>query len=221
MALWYLKQSSVTPRLQAIWLFHNNKKIVRVLEYCDDVQWCVTNKEWHRERAACMCFRSSVRCYFLVYFAIFMCSRRRLSALTNSEMLGNSVLVQGFLPRHAKDGCRKTPDRGTPKNCRVITPKQNIFLPRNMIKKKLTQLSCISVMRVVFVWGFFPFNFLSVKKQTILDSVFWLIAMTFLFKTWHNFCNNTEEKYNTLYTVHNKRCEDNSYVDYYMTNSNG
>lgn len=69
--------------------------------------------------------------------------------------------------------------------------------------------------------GFFPFNFLSVKKQTILDSVFWLIAMTFLFKTWHNFCNNTEEKYNTLYTVHNKRCEDNSYVDYYMTNSNG
>lgn len=221
MALWYLKQSSVTPRLQAIWLFHNNKKIVRVLEYCDDVQWCVTNKEWHRERAACMCFRSSVRCYFLVYFAIFMCSRRRLSALTNSEMLGNFVLVQGFLPRHAKDGCRKTPDRGTPKNCRVITPKQNIFLPRNMILKKLTQLSCISVMRVVFVWVFFPFNFLSVKKQTILDSVFWLIAMTFLFKTWHNFCNNTKEKYNTLYTVHNKRCEDNSYVDHYMTNSNG
>lgn len=33
------------------------------------------------------------------------------------------------------------------------------FSPRNMIKKKLTQLSCIPVTRVVFV-GFFSFNFL-------------------------------------------------------------
>lgn len=98
---------------------------------------------------------------------------------------------------------------------------RTFFYQEIWLKKKLTQLSCISVMRVVFVWVFFPFNFLSVKKQTILDSVFWLIAMTFLFKTWHNFCNNTKEKYNTLYTVHNKRCEDNSYVDHYMTNSNG
>lgn len=183
---------------------------------CNDA-WQIRNGT---ERA-CMCFRSSVRCYFLVYIAIFMCSRRRLSALTNSEMLGNFVLVQGFLPRHPKDGCRKTPDRGTPKNCRVITPKQNIFLPRNMIKKKThtTFMYFRNASRICV--GFFPFNFLSVKKQTILDSVFWLIAMTFLFKTWHNFCNNTEEKYNTLYTVHNKRCEDNSFVDHYMTNSNG
>lgn len=133
------KQSSVPPTFHAICLFHNNKKIIRVLEYCDDVQWCMTNKEWHRERekAACMCFRYTVRCYFLVYLAIFMCCRQRLSGLTNSEMLGNFVPVQGFLPRHAKDGCRKTPDRGTPKNCRVITSKHFMkFFTKKYDKKK-------------------------------------------------------------------------------------
>lgn len=119
---------------------------------CNDA-WQIRNgTEREREKAACMCFRSTVRCYFLVYLAIFMCCRRRLSGLTNSEMLGNFVLVQGFLPRHTKDGCRKTPDRGTPKNCRVIFTKK-------YDKKKLTQLSCIPVTRVVFV-GFFSFNFL-------------------------------------------------------------
>lgn len=112
---------------------------------CNDA-WQIRNGT-EREKAACMCFRYTVRCYFLVYLAIFMCCRQRLSGLTNSEMLGNFVPVQGFLPRHAKDGCRKTPDRGTPKNCRVITSKHFMkFFTKKYDKKKtkLTHLSCIT-----------------------------------------------------------------------------
>lgn len=124
---------------------------------CNDA-WQIRNGT-EREKAACMCFRYTVRCYFLVYLAIFMCCRQRLSGLTNSEMLGNFVPVQGFLPRHAKDGCRKTPDRGTPKNCRVITSKHFMkFFTKKYDKKKNSHIFHVLPGRICDV--FFSFNFL-------------------------------------------------------------
>lgn len=125
---------------------------------CNDA-WQIRNGT-EREKAACMCFRYTVRCYFLVYLAIFMCCRQRLSGLTNSEMLGNFVPVQGFLPRHAKDGCRKTPDRGTPKNCRVITSKHFMkFFTKKYDKKKNKTHTSFMYYRVVFVCFSFHLTF--------------------------------------------------------------
>lgn len=125
---------------------------------CNDA-WQIRNGT-EREKAACMCFRYTVRCYFLVYLAIFMCCRQRLSGLTNSEMLGNFVPVQGFLPRHAKDGCRKTPDRGTPKNCRVITSKHFMKFFTKKYDKKKTNSHIFHVLPGRICVVFFSFNFL-------------------------------------------------------------
>lgn len=160
MALWYLKQSSVTPRIQAIWLFHN-KKIVRVLEYCDDVQWCVTNKESQREREQLACASDPPYVVTFLFISRFSC------------VVDEDCQVWLTLKCLATLCWYRVSYQDTPKTVVVKRQIEELqrtveslrqsrkFLPRNMIKKNSHNfhVHCISVMRVVFV-GFFPFNFL-------------------------------------------------------------